>query len=415
MRVTLLTTRLFDAPTSGGELCTARLLAALRAAGHQVRLIGRGTAPGALSLGPLVSPFDTLSAPQRAASLLGAWAAGQPSTVHRLLVDGAAGRAAQALLGAPADALVVDHLQAWAWLRPVLRHLPAPLLVLHNLEAAGYAEQAAAATGLRRQVLLREARLLAALEADALHHAAAVAGLSDNDLQALPPPTATSGRLQPRLLLPGHPPINAGTTGWSPRTGRSMNTGLNIGLMGTWTWAPNRLALAWMLTEVLPRLPADARLVLAGTGLDRLPVLLPPAQQAQLRVLGRVNDVSDFYRQVDVVALPSLEGSGVQEKAIEAIARAAAVVATGHALRGLGADLPDLLGHVRVADDATAFAAACANPPPSTPVQRLAVQHWARQRAAAYAEQLQLGLAASAASQPGLQGDGRWLPSPGLR
>jgi hypothetical protein len=411
MRVTLLTTRLFDRPSSGGELCTARLLAALRAAGHQVRVIGRGMAPGALSLGPLVPAFDSLAAPQRAASLLGACAGGQASTVHRLLAGGAARGAAQALLGAPADALVVDHLQAWAWLRPVQAHLPAPLLVLHNLEAAGYAEQATAATGLRRQVLQREARLLAALEAEALHHAAAVAGLSDGDLDALPPPPA--GRAQPRLLLPGHPPVDGGTTGWAPRTGH----GLQVGLLGTWTWAPNRVALAWMLTQVLPRLPADARLVLAGTGLDRLPVALPAAQQARLRLLGRIDDVADFYRQVDVVALPSLEGSGVQEKAIEAIARAAAVVATGHALRGLGADLPGLLAHVQVADDAAGFAAACAAAAPSTPAQRLAVQHWARRRAVLYAGNLQRGLAASAASQPlggDAAGDGRWLASAGL-
>lgn len=407
MRVTLLTTRLFGTPTSGGELCTARLLAALRAAGHQVRVIGRGTAPGALSLGPLVPAFDSLAAPRRAASLLGAWASGQPSTVQRLLADGAARRATQALLGAPVDALVVDHLQAWAWLRPVWARLPAPLLVLHNLESAGYAEQAAGATGLRRQVLRREARLLAALEADALQHAAAVACLSEADLAALAP----VHRPQPRLLLPGHPPIDTGTTGWAPRTGR----GLNIGLMGTWTWAPNRLALAWMLAEVLPLLPADARLVLAGTGLDRLPVVLPPAQRARLRLLGRVDDVADFYRQVDVVALPSLAGSGVQEKAIEAIARAAAVVATSHALRGLGPGLPGLLAHLQVADDAAAFAAACAGAAPSTPVQRLAVQHWARQRAAHYAGQLLRGLAASAAAQPDPGGPGRWMPSPWLR
>lgn len=407
MRVTLLTTRLFDSPASGGELCTARLLAALRAAGHKVRVIGRGRAPGAVSLGSLVPAFDSLGAARRAASLARAWAGGQASTVQRLLADGAGRRAAEALLGARMDALVVDHLQAWAWVRPVHAQLPSPLLVLHNLEAAGYAEQAAAATGLRQRVLRREARLLAALEAEALHHAAAVAALSEDDLAALP----LSDRPQPRLLLPGHPPIDAGTTGWAPRSGR----GLQVGLLGTWTWAPNRVALAWMLAQVLPRLPDHARLVLAGTGLDRLPVALPAAQQARLRVLGRIDDVADFYRQVDVVALPSLEGSGVQEKAIEAIARAAAVVATGHALRGLGADLPGLLGHVQVADDAARFAAACAAALPSTPVQRLAVQHWARRRAALYAEHLQRGLAASAAARPHAVGDGRWLPSAGLR
>jgi glycosyltransferase involved in cell wall biosynthesis len=387
MRVTVLTTRLFDAPASGGELCTARLLAALQAAGHRVRLIGRGSAAGAVSLGPLVEAFGGQPLHRRAASLLGAWASGQASTVHRLGGGGAARQAALALLAAPMDALVVDHLQAWAWARPLRQRLPAPLLVLHNLEAAGYAEQADSARGLQRWVLLREARLLAALQADALRHAAAVACLSDGDAQALPAGPAR------RLQLPGYP--LAGLRQHGPVAASAAGGGLLIGLIGTWTWAPNRAALQWMLAEVLPRLGPGARLLLAGTGLDRLP--LHPAQQPRVQLLGRVADVADFYRRVDVVALPSLQGSGVQEKAIEAIAQARAVVATPHALRGLGPGLP---GHVLQAASAADFAASCHGAVPSTPVQRLAVQHWARQRAALYQQQLQLGLLASAASRP---------------
>ena len=406
MQVTVLTTRLFDTPTSGGELCTARLLAALHEAGHQVRLIGRGGLPGALSLGPLVPAFDDLPPHRRAASQLGAWASGQASTVHRLTGGGAARQAAGALLAAPMDALVVDHLQAWAGARPLRQQLPAPLLVLHNLEAAGYAEQAAGACGLRQRVLQREARLLAALEADALQHAAAVACLSAADQQALPPVRA-------RLLqLPGHPP-----TGWRPLTPGARRHGTargpTIGLMGTWTWAPNRAALCWMLAEVLPRLGPHCQLLLAGSGLDRLPLPLSAAAAARVRVLGRVAEVADFYRQVDVVALPSLQGSGVQEKAIEAIACAPAVVATPHALRGLGLGLPGLPGHVRQASSAAEFAAACLAAEPSTPADRLAVQNWARRRAALYQQQLLRGLLASAATRPAAAGGAGWL-APGL-
>ena len=405
MKVTVLTTRLFDAPSSGGELCTARLLAALQAGGHQVRLIGRGSAAGALppgpvsvgpvsvgpvSVGQLVPAFDTLPPLRRAASLLGAWARGQACTVHRLAGAGTVRQAAQALLAAPMDALVVDHLQAWAWARPLRQRLPAPLLVLHNLESAGYAEQAAKARGLQQRVLQREARLLAALEADALQHAAAVACLSEDDLRRL------STDDSPLLQLPGHPPVHGrlpAPDGPRHQTGR----GPTIGLLGTWTWAPNRAALQWMLAEVLPQLGPDCQLLLAGTGLDRLPVALSAARRSQLRVLGQVADVGDFYRRVDVVALPSLQGSGVQEKAIEAIARARALVATPHALRGLGPDLP---GHVQQASSAADFAACCHAAVPSTPADRLAVQRWARQRAALYQQQLLRGLLASAATRP---------------
>ena len=391
MKVTVLTTRLFDSPTSGGELCTARLLAALQDAGHQVRLIGRGSAAGALSLGQRVDAFSSLPLHRRAASLLGAWASGQAATVHRLTRGGAARQAAQALLAAPMDALVVDHLQAWAWARPVRQRLPAPLLVMHNLESAGYAEQASNARGLQQRVLRREARLVGALEADALQHAAAVACLSSDDLCGLP---NIAGH---RLQLPGYPLLHGHQTRpHGPRHGEDPGT--RIGLLGTWTWAPNRAALRWMLAEVLPRLGPGCRLVLAGTGLDRLPVALSAAATRQVQVLGRVADVADFYRRVDVVALPSLQGSGVQEKAIEAIARAAAVVATPHALRGLGPGLP---GHVQQATSAADFAARCRDAEASTAADHLAVQHWAQQRAALYQRQLLRGLLASAFTRPG--------------
>lgn len=387
MKVTVLTTRLFSRPASGGELCTARLLQALHDAGHQVRLIGRGGAPGALSIGPAEPAFDDQPLHRRVLCLAGAWATGQASTVYRLGAGGAARCAAQALLAAPMDALVVDHLQPWAWVQPLRQRLPAPLLVLHNLEAAGYAAQAQRASGLRRQVLRREAALLAALEGDALHHAAAVACLSDADAQALPPGPA------PRLLLPGYPLDGVPPDGPGPvvRGGQVV-----VGLIGTWTWAPNRAALRWMLAEVLPRLGPHCRLVLAGSGLDPLPLPLPAGTAARVRVLGQVADVADFYRQVDVVALPSLLGSGVQEKAIEAIARARAVVATPHALRGLGPGLPP---HVQHATSAGDFAAACGLARPGSPADRLAVQRWAVRRAARYQQQLLRGLLASAASR----------------
>ncbi len=400
MNVTLLTTRLFDVPASGGELCTARLLAALQQGGHRVRLIGRGHAgrPGralaAVSLGPPVPAFDTLAPWQRAASLLGALASGRASTVQRLASSTVQQRLRRALLvpGEPAaDALVVDHLQAWQWLAPLQAvlpgHLPAPLLVMHNLESDGYAEQAAAASGLRQQVLLREARLLARLEAQALQHSAAVACLSQPDAAVLRRRAGLDG--PDVVVLPGYPlpPVVASdsTAVMVPQV-----SGRCIGLLGTWTWAPNRVALQWMLDQVLPRLPAHCHLLLAGAGLEGLDL-----NRARVRVLGRIDDPLAFYRAVQVVAVPSQGGSGVQEKAIEAIAHASAVVATPQALRGLGPGLP---AHVHMASGAAEFAARCASVPSGAADLRAAAT-WASQRRAHYSEVLGWGLRISAASR----------------
>ncbi|CAD5371281.1 conserved hypothetical protein [Rubrivivax sp. A210] len=377
MNIAFVTPRLFDQPGSGGEICSARLLAALAAGGHGLHCLGRGAAAApALSLGPVVRPFDELSPWRRAGSLLAALASGQASTVQRLDAGGA-GRAARAGLarGAGADVLVVDHLQAWAWLEPHQARLPAPLLVMHNLEAEGYAERAAQIAGgagarLRRAVLEREARLLRRLEERALRAAAVVACLSEEDAQQLRRQAAACGARAPVEVLPGYPLQAPAAPRPPPCHGR------RIGMMGTWTWGPNRSSLDWVLQQVLPLLPPDCRLVLAGAGLEGL--RLPPRVQA----LGRVARAQDFYDAVDVLAIASLGGSGVQEKSIEALATGLPVVATAHALRGLAPGLPPQL---QVADGPARFAQLCQQATaPDAPV----VQQWIAGRRRAYRDAL---------------------------
>jgi hypothetical protein len=390
MNIHVVTTRLFATPSSGGEICTRRLLQALSAAGHALRLIGRGEAgPGGrsphaaqadeTSIGPLVTPFETLGTAARAATLLRAAATGQALTVQRLAAGGAA-RQVQAWLrerGRPRpDVLWVDHLQALPWLgrARVDPALPAPAVLMHNIESDIYLEQAAQLTGhgplqrLRRAVLLREGRLLRQWELRLLQRAAAVACLGDADAQRLRARARQAGIAVPIEALPLFPidtdPDSAAAT---------LGPHQRIGLIGTWTWLPNRQALLWLRDEVRPRLPPHCRLVLAGSGLDGL--AMPPG----VTVLGRVPDLATFYRQVDVVGIPSLHGSGVQEKAVEAIGQAKPVVASRHALRGLGDHLPPT---VRIADNAADFARLCAQPPAAA--DRMAVARWSHERQRQY-------------------------------
>ncbi len=403
MKVAFVTTQLFDQPRNGGEICTARLLAQLVGAGHRVQVLGRGPrhatmGPGigpVTSLGPSAPVFAALPRVQQAGSLLAAWVAGQASTVQRLTAGGAQAQARrwlEAQRREGLDLLVVDHLQAYAWVAAAQPALPAPLVVMHNLESEGYAERAqtAAAAGqpLQAAVFRREARLLHGLEQRVLQRAAVVACLSEGDAARLQQRANACGARAAVEVLPGFP---YGVTP-PPGTGGSGVAGgeHRIGLLGTWTWGPNRQALDWMIECILPRLPAHCVLRLAGTGLAGL--ALPP----RVQVLGRVADVRAFYGSVDVVAIPSLSGSGVHEKAIEALAAARAVVATGHALRGLG---HNMLPHVQVADHAEAFATACAQARPADDSAReAAVRLWAAQRAASYRQTLDRSLSAALAS-----------------
>lgn len=393
MKLVLLTTRLFDKPGNGGEICTARLLGGLRGAGHQVVLVGRGDAGAAqhwadevLSIGPLEPPFDEQALPRRLAAVGLALAAGEAITVNRLGGGRLARRALRCIDAAVCDGVVVDHLQAWAWLGRS-PHRPT-LLVHHNMESDNYLRRArdanrgatgtAQARPLTRFVMRREGHALRAMEMTALRQAEAVACLSPGDAHRLAELGRRSG-VAPKArlhVLPGYP-SSVRTLSQRARAPGELPA---VGLIGTWTWAPNRRALEWMLTQVWPRLQGRCRLVLAGSGLESVAV---PDGSVKL---GRIADAGAFYAAVDVVAVPSLTGSGVQEKAIEAIASSRPVVASPHALRGLGSALP---AHVLCADDADSFARLCLQAA-QAPAAEVAGQvgEWVAMRQRAYGEAL---------------------------
>ncbi len=416
MKLLVLTTRLFERPANGGELCTARLLAALWAQGHELHVVGRGPAPPDgeglrfSSLGPAVPPAAEMPALARAASLAAACWRRQAWTVHRTGAGGALARARRLLRKAAneADLVIVDHLQAWAWLEAALPGTPRPLmLVMHNLESDGYRPRNTTPQGtegwadtararLQRWVLAREARLLRSLEDRALRHAGAVACLNDDDARVLRERMAALGGRGRVEVLPGYPlqgpaslrPHDAAAAASAATPG----AGHCIGLIGTWTWAPNRRALQWVLSQVRPRLPAGCTLVLAGAGLEQV------ADAPGVVKLGRVADVATFYAGIDVLALAALDGSGVQEKAIEALGTGLPVVATPLALRGLQ-PLPE---GVRVAEDAAAFAEACTAALAQAPHRQspAALAAWSQQRRQRYDAALAACLTAALAGAP---------------
>lgn len=385
MRIAFLTTRLFETPRSGGEICSARLIEALRAAGHDLVLVGRADRPARggseIVLGPLAQPFDQIGLGSQVLSLGAAWLSGRACTVQRTLEGGArrcASRALSRLQNEGLDLIVVDHLQPFA----LLRGLPGPtplLLVMHNVESDDYLRRArharprGPAGAPARYVLRRESQGLRALELEALQASAAVACLTENDAQRLRDLVRGAAQQPPIEVLPSFP-----AAAEPVRPAPARPDGLRrIGLIGTWTWGPNRDALRWVLDEVQPLLPAQCRLMLAGTGLEH--VQLPPRVES----LGPIADARELYGAVDVVAVASLHGSGVQEKAVEAAGAGRPVVATPHALRGLGPGLPL---HVHAAEGAAHFASLCASAPLG--VDTVARDAWARARAQRYAAAL---------------------------
>lgn len=118
-------------------------------------------------------------------------------------------------------------------------------------------------------------------------------------------------------------------------------------LIGTWTWTPNRIGLDWFLDRVLPLLPEDFQVRVAG----HVPAGLA-SRHPRVGFVGRVPDATQFVSSAAVVPLISRAGTGVQLKTIETFELGLPAVATTHSLRGIGF-LPE---NCRVADDPRSFA-----------------------------------------------------------
>lgn len=374
MKIALLTTALFDRPSNGGERCTQRLIDALCSLGHEVHVAGRGEGQpagvrSASSLGPREPPFNTLGRADQVGALLRAAWRGEASSLSRLGSTAQARQANRWLDEQGADRLLIDHLQAMVWL-PDARP---DLLLMHNHESVVYSGQLRDSRGpLRRAVLAREARLLRRYENAVLPRCRAIACLSETDRERLGAQLGDAADGLAIDVLPGHAAPSCLPALAAP--------GRRFGAIGTWTWAPNRHGLQWLLREVWPLLPTGSELLLAGSGLQGLQ--LPVG----VRSLGRVAEPTQLYAEANIVLVPALHGSGVQEKAIEAIASGRCVIATAHALRGLGPGLPS---HVHAALDAREFASLCVSAAlPEPPCAHAETTRWASARHATYLDRL---------------------------
>jgi glycosyltransferase involved in cell wall biosynthesis len=159
----------------------------------------------------------------------------------------------------------------------------------------------------------------------------------------------------------------------------------DVATLGSWTWTANGEGLRWFVEHVVPRLPEGVDVHVGGAGAE------PIAGDAPVTLHGRVPDAMEFLQGARVVAAPSVAGSGVQVKTLDAIAAGRPVVATPVATRGL-ANLPPA---VRVAETPEAFAAAVAEALRS-PAGDADGHAWAQARTDAFVDQVRAALEALA-------------------
>jgi hypothetical protein len=333
------------APASGYDIANRVVVEALRAMGVGVTSIGYAPPAAELAFEDetiLLGRLDpvTAKAPmrQKLAWLAASLRHGVPFTAAKMLAVPRDRFAETFRAAGQFDGVILNSVQMPGVFLDVFHALPT-IYLAHNVEHVSAVQNAEAASGRGERLLyLREARLLADIEARLVRTARHVWALSDEDRTALcagRPGDATTLPLVSRFAPPG---------------GRgAVDAVFDLGLVGTWTWQPNRIGLIWFLEEVVPRLSDDLTIAIAGNVGEPISCSHPG-----VRFLGRVPDAADFIRSVRVVPLASRGGTGVQLKTLETFEFGLPAVATSSALRGIAA----VPANCTVADDAASFAEA---------------------------------------------------------
>lgn len=333
------------APASGYDIANRVIVDAIRLIGHSVSVIGflqPGAEPALPGQTRVLDRLEVTNARvgrlQQALWLKDAFFHGEPVSVAKMhKVTPEAISSALSALG-PIDGLILNSVQLPGAFLDVFKAWPS-IFVAHNVEARSAKENAAhAGNWLTRHLFARDARLLARLESELCQASTHVFTLAEADRAAL---GVGQGDRSTALPL---------VTSVTPPDAPSARAPIyDAGMIGSWTWAANRAGLDWFISEIVPRLPSDFAIAIAGGIGDS-----PPPAPANVCFLGRVADARAFVRSCRVIPLISRTGTGVQLKTIETFELGLPSVATDNALRGISAP-PD---NCVAADDAPAFAAA---------------------------------------------------------
>ncbi|MDH6230335.1 hypothetical protein M2281_000907 [Mesorhizobium soli] len=329
---------------SGYEIANATIIDALRRAGVRVTVLGfawPGQPPddpeNTIVLGEVDVRTEGASSFRKVAWLFKAIFSGLTySSVKLRVVPPEAVRRAIADAG-PFDAYILNSVQFAGAFEGLFDDRPC-IFIDHNVEHASAQENARAAGGnFQRFLYRREARLLKALETRLCRKARFVFTLAEEDRAILGVASDDKSLALPLVVHPKAP---------SPGE-RAIE--YDAALIGTWTWQPNRIGLEWFLNEVVPNLPDDFSIRIAG----HVPAGVG-SRHPGVKFVGHVPDADAFVLGASIIPLVSRTGTGVQIKTIETFELGLPSVATTNALRSIDYR-PE---NCTVTDDPEAFAMA---------------------------------------------------------
>lgn len=226
-------------------------------------------------------------------------------------------------------------------------HRPRHVLDLVDVDSLKWARFAAESKPPMRWVYAAEARRLAPIERGG-EWVDAITVISDNEARAYRHEIGLAANLH--VVENG---VDADFFRPLPDCPRAGDTP-TITFVGVLDYKPNIDGVAWFAREVLPdvlRRQPRARLRIVGR--NPAPAVRALGQVRGVDVIGPVPDVRTHLAESAVVIAPLLIAPGVQNKVLEAMASARAVVCTPAAAAGIDA-VTNI--HLLTADDASTFA-----------------------------------------------------------
>lgn len=337
MRILFASTNLPVAPNNGQAIRTLSILQALAASGHGITFLSFAAKDRPKTLHPLSSYCREIHLLERTLPLLSQHSdylcrlkcliEGKAYSVERFRSSHMRDKIQQHLRTGAFDVVVADSL--YSLVNVPETDIPV-VLNCHNVEHILLERYAKLEKNLAKRCYARiEARLMRRTEQESCRRANLAMVCSSHDRDVL----RQVGMELPITVVP-----NALDTGYyRPQPNVERNTSETILFLGGMDWYPNRDAVGFFATKVLPLVRAEcpaARFVIAGRN--------PPvsftkkfARYQAIEFTGTVPDMRPYLSAASVVVVPLRLGSGTRIKILEACAMGKPVVSTSVGAEGL--------------------------------------------------------------------------------
>lgn len=217
------------------------------------------------------------------------------------------------------DVVIIDHPQI-GWLKRFLNNPEEIIMIAHNIEQEIYLNSFRNASNfISKLIYRREANLIKEMEDKLATTVKQVWVLTQHDAKYFSQLEGV-GAVKVFDLPPGLEKFPE----------KPIKKDFDIAIIGSWAWKANEEGLRWFLQSVYPHLPVHLSIHVAGRGAEWITEKYP-----NIHYRGFVLNAQEFLAQAKVVAIPILNGGGIQIKTLDAIASGSQIVATPVALRGI--------------------------------------------------------------------------------